>query len=200
MLLVDEFSLLIIHLNLIHQLLHLLFFFLLFLHPVCLLQQRTFSLFRSIADKDIKNISHRIAVNIMTIIIHPPDRSILSDNTVLYIIQIILAGCNLFPDTLLNGIQILVMHKAAKGISSKLPEFHHRITLKDPQKRFIGIDDLFCIICMIDKESSRHFIHKPNDLICHLKFLRTAKDFFLHIPFVLHQMIQIRMLLIQRLQ
>ena len=86
----------------------------------------------------------------MSVIFHPQNFSILAPDAVFYIVQVVLAVCDLFPDASFYRCKIVGMNKTLKRISSHLSEFFQCIALADTQQRFVGVDDLFFLIGMVD--------------------------------------------------
>ena len=53
----------------------------------------------------------------MTVILYPANLTVLSDDTVLHIIQIILTLADLIADAAFHGLQIIRMHQAGEGVA-----------------------------------------------------------------------------------
>ncbi len=119
-----------------------------------------FSFLCGIPDEHIKDVTGRFTADEMSIIFDPSDLSPLLYDPVFHIIQIMAAFCNLAPDAFLDFFQVVRMYDSMKRVAGKTAEFIHGITVEDPEHGFVCIDDLLVFICMIDKESSRHLIHK----------------------------------------
>ena len=90
------------------------------------------------------------------IVLYPPNRTVLLNNTVFYIIKIIDAVCNLCLNALLHLIEILWVYHPLKCISRKTAKFLLRLTSKNPQHSTVGIQQLLRLIRAVNKQPARH--------------------------------------------
>lgn len=120
-----------------------------FAHPV-------FEPFRAVIDKDIKNIAVRLRMHKVSIILDPPDRSILLDDAVLHIVKIIDAVRDLALDAPLHLIDIVGVYHPPECISCEPAKLLLCITAKNPQHGTVDIQQLLATACAVDKKTSRH--------------------------------------------
>ncbi len=126
-------------------------------------------LLRSVTQKNVKNIANHFIMYIMTIIFNPTDFTIFAQNTIFYIIQIILTGHNLAADTLLHRLQIIRVNHTPKRIVRILPKILHTFTLENTQQAPVGINYFLTALGIINQKSAWHLIHKMLKRRRHLK-------------------------------
>ena len=95
----------------------------------------------------------------MTEIFDPANLAAFLYDAVLHIVKIKAAVCDLCPNAFLYVIPILRMHQPAKGISCALLEVLHGVTIENPQKSLIGIENLF-VVGAVNQKAAGHLINQ----------------------------------------
>ena len=111
---------------------------------------------RGVLDKDIEQVPVDFRVHIMPVVLHPAHHTVLTDNPILHIIQILPAVGNLGSNACLHLVHILRVHKPFKGITCQLLKFLPRVAAENPQHGVIYINQLLISVSMINKKAARH--------------------------------------------
>ena len=134
--LVDHLHALIV---LVHQSAHLLFPSGVSRPLMAFLVPKPHPFLRGIPHEHIEHIPRRVAVDKMSVIVKPAHLSVLCDNAVFHIIQVVLAGRDLRLNAFLYCVQIIGVNHSPEGIAGELLKFLQGGAVKDTDQSRVGI-------------------------------------------------------------
>ena len=124
---------------------------------------------RDIRDKDTVNPAISIGFRIMSIIIHPADRAIFTDDAVFHIVQVPFIFEDLFYDGFRDCRIVLRVQHTPKCKTGQRLKFFQIFAAENGKHRMIRVQQFFLSLCLINEKTSGHvsadLFHDGNRLL-----------------------------------